>query len=344
MIRFGLLYDFRNPARWRVPNARLYAQTLEQIVFAEQLGYDSVWISEHHFVEDGYTPSVLALAAHVAARTARVRIGTSVLLLPFHDPLRVAEDANTVDVLSGGRLDLGIGLGYRAEEFEAFGFPRRQRPSRFEEHLAILRRALSGEPFTFAGRYRRIERPIAVTPRGVQQPSVAIWCAASSIVAAQRAARERLNLTIRGGTDVYNAWAEGLRAQGEDASQFQCVTRRSYYVTDDPERAWSEIGPHVRYQTEAYAEWGAAGQRETVEPEAEGDRRARQTWMIGDPEAVAAMIREYHRRLPFTQLIGFGVPPGLPPERMNAALERFAREVMPRLRDLDATPAAQPRS
>lgn len=332
-VQFGVLYDFRNPARWRVPNERLYAQTLEQMVFAEQLGFDSVWISEHHFVDDGYCPSVLAMASHVAARTSRVRIGTSVLLLPFHDPLRVAEDVNTVDILSGGRVDLGIGLGYRVEEFEAFGVPRRQRPSRFEENLAILRKALSGEPFTHAGRYHRIERPIAVSPRGVQQPAVPIWGAASSIVAAERIARERLDLTIRGGRDVYDAWANGLRGQGEDVGRYQCVTRRSFYVTDDPERTWLEIGPHVRYQNEAYQEWGAAGQNAALETETEADLLARQSWMIGSADDVEAMIRSYHQRLPFTQLLTFGVPPGLPPEKMNGALERFAREVMPRLRE-----------
>jgi alkanesulfonate monooxygenase SsuD/methylene tetrahydromethanopterin reductase-like flavin-dependent oxidoreductase (luciferase family) len=336
LMQFGLLYDFRNPARWRVPNQDLYAQTLEQMVFAEQLGFDSIWISEHHFVDDGYCPSLFAMAAHIAARTTRVRIGTSVLLLPFHDPLRVAEDINTVDILSGGRLDVGIGLGYRAEEFEAFGFPRRQRPARFEENLAILRKALSGEPFTHAGRYRRIERPIAVTPRGLQQPTVPLWCAASSVPAAERAARERLDLTIRGGRDVYNAWAGGLRDQGEDVANYQCVTRRSFYVTDDPERTWAEIAPHVIYQTEAYDEWGASGLRATTEAAAEMDRRARQTWMIGSADAVESMIRAYYERLPFTQLLTFGVPPGMAPEQMNPALERFAREVMPRLRQSDA--------
>jgi alkanesulfonate monooxygenase SsuD/methylene tetrahydromethanopterin reductase-like flavin-dependent oxidoreductase (luciferase family) len=331
-MQFGLLYDFRNPARWRVPWDRLYAQTLEQIVYAEQLGFDSVWISEHHFVDDGYCPSVLALAANIAARTSRVRIGTSVLLLPFHDPLRVAEDANTVDILSGGRLDLGIGLGYRVEEFEAFGFPRRQRPSRFEENLAILRRGLAGEPFSFHGRYHRIEKSIAINPPGLQQGGVPIWCAASSLPAAQRAARERLHLTIRGGRDVYDAWAGGLRAAGEDPARYQCVTRRSYYVTDDPERTWAEIGPHVAYQTAAYDEWGAAGQQTTIGSEDDLDRRARASWMIGTPDEVETMIRAYQQRLPFTQLLSFGVPPGLPPEKMTPAIERFAREVMPRLR------------
>jgi alkanesulfonate monooxygenase SsuD/methylene tetrahydromethanopterin reductase-like flavin-dependent oxidoreductase (luciferase family) len=274
------------------------------------------------------------MAAHIAARTSRVRIGTSVLLLPFHDPLRVAEDAATVDILSGGRLDLGIGLGYRAEEFEVFGFPRRQRPSRFEENLAILRQAWSGEPFTHRGRYRRIDTPIRVTPQPVQQPHPPIWCAASSIAAAERAARERLHLTIRGSTAVYDAWANGLRELGEDVSAYQCVTRRSFCVTDDPERAWAEIGSHVIYQTRAYDEWGASGLRTTTDTSAQIAERARRTWDIGSPEEVAAAIRAYHARMPFTQYIGFGVPPGTEPAAMNASLERFAREVIPLLRDL----------
>lgn len=333
-MQFGLLYDFRNPAQWRVPNDRLYAQTIEQIVFAEQLGFDSVWISEHHFLDDGYCPSLLTVAAHVAARTSRVRIGTSVLLLPFHDPLRVAEDAATVDILSGGRLDLGIGLGYRAEEFEVFGFPRRQRPSRFEEHLAILRKAWSGGPFTHAGRYRRIEQPIRVTPLPLQRPHPPVWCAAAGIPAAERAGRERLHLTIRGGRDVYEAWARGLEAQGENVADYQCVTRRSFYVADDPERAWAEIAPHIIYQTEAYAQWDFSGLGATADAptEAEVEQLARRTWMIGTADDVAAQIRAYHDRLPFTQLIGFSVPPGMAPEQMNPALERFAREVMPKLR------------
>lgn len=331
-MQVGLLYDLRNPAAWRMPSERLYAQTIEQIAYAEQLGFDAIWISEHHFLEDGYCSSLLIVAAHIAARTSRVRIGTSVLLLPLHDPLRVAEDVNTVDLLSGGRVDLGIGLGYRAEEFEGFGVPRRQRPSRFEESLSILRHALSGEPFTHHGRYRRIDAPITVTPAGVQKPTVPIWCAGSSIAAAQRAARERLHLTIRGGRDVYDAWADGLRAAGEDVARYQCVTRRSFMVSDDPERTWAEIGPHVRYQTEAYDAWGAAGLNATAAAD-ELDRRTRQTWMIGSAADLEAMIRGYQQRLPFTQLIGFAVPPGMEPEKLTPALERFAREVLPGLHE-----------
>ncbi|MGE3601650.1 MAG: LLM class flavin-dependent oxidoreductase [Dehalococcoidia bacterium] len=335
-MQFGLLYDFRNPPQWQIPTDRLYAQTLEQIVFAEQLGFDAIWISEHHFLDDGYLPSLLTMAAHIVARTARVRIGTSVLLLPFHDPLRVAEDAAVVDILSGGRLDLSIGLGYRAEEFPVFGFPLRQRPSRFEENLAILRAAWRGERFTFHGRYRTIEPPIRVTPPPLQQPHPPIWCAASQPVAAERAARERLNLTIRGGRRVYDAWATGLRELGEDVTAYQCVTRRSFCVTDDPERTWEEIGPSVIYQTEAYAAWGATNVPTASPPSpADLEQSARASWFIGSPAEVAAEIRAYHDVLPFTQYLSFGVPPGVAPAIMNESIKRFAEEVIPLLRDLD---------
>src|SRR5688572_16625596 len=123
MVSFGLWFDFRNPPRWRRPLPEVYAETFEQIVLAESLGYDFAWTTEHHFVDDDYSPSLLPICAAIAARTQRLRVGTSVLLLPMHDPVRVAEDAATVDVISNGRLDLGVGLGYRLAEFAAVGIP-----------------------------------------------------------------------------------------------------------------------------------------------------------------------------------------------------------------------------
>ena len=119
-LRFGLWYDFRNPPRWRRDPAELYRGIVAQIARAEQLGWDDVWLSEHHFIDDGYTPSMLPLACAIASATTRMQIGTSVLLLPLHDPLRVAEDAATVDVMSGGRFQLGVAAGYRKGEFTEF--------------------------------------------------------------------------------------------------------------------------------------------------------------------------------------------------------------------------------
>jgi hypothetical protein len=107
-IRFGLWYDFRNPAQWRQPADRLYREILDQIAWGENNGYDDVWLSEHHFIEDGYLPSILPAAAAIAARTNRIRIASGVLLMPFHNPIRLAEDIATVDVISGGRFVMSV--------------------------------------------------------------------------------------------------------------------------------------------------------------------------------------------------------------------------------------------
>src|SRR3990172_9050885 len=169
MINFGVAYTFRNPPQWRIPFPVLYQEHLRQIVRAEELGYDTVWLTEHHFLEDGYSSALLPIAAAIAARTERIRIGTSVMLLPLHDPLRVAEDAATVDILSNGRLDLGLGQGYRVEEFEGFGISRAERGPRLEEGIGIIRRAFTERNFTHEGRFYQY-RNVTVTPEPVQKP------------------------------------------------------------------------------------------------------------------------------------------------------------------------------
>ena len=134
-MKFGVMFDFRNPAQWRRPDPAVYRSHLDEIVRIEELGYHNVWLTEHHFVEDGYNPSVLPMAAAIAVRTSRIRIGTFVLLLPFHNPVRVAEDAICIDILSSGRFDLGVGQGYRAEEFAALNIPRAERSARLAEAI-----------------------------------------------------------------------------------------------------------------------------------------------------------------------------------------------------------------
>jgi alkanesulfonate monooxygenase SsuD/methylene tetrahydromethanopterin reductase-like flavin-dependent oxidoreductase (luciferase family) len=119
-IRFGPWYDFRNPVQWRQPADRLYREILDQIASGENNGFDDMWLSEHHFIEDGYLPSILPAAAAIAARTNRIRIASGVLLMPLHNPIRLAEDIATVDVISGGRFELGVG-GYVETES---GIPR----------------------------------------------------------------------------------------------------------------------------------------------------------------------------------------------------------------------------
>src|SRR5256886_12218688 len=148
-LHFGLWYDFRNPAQWRQPADRLYREILDQIAWSENNGFDDVWLSEHHFIEDGYLPSILPAAAAIAARPNRIRIASAVLLMPFHNPIRLAEDIATVDVISGGRFEFGVGVGFNHEEFEAFGGPFKERGSLTNPSLEIIRRLLIGVFVTF---------------------------------------------------------------------------------------------------------------------------------------------------------------------------------------------------
>jgi alkanesulfonate monooxygenase SsuD/methylene tetrahydromethanopterin reductase-like flavin-dependent oxidoreductase (luciferase family) len=168
---FGSLTCQAGPREGR-PTGELYREAVQLALEAERLGFDSVWLSEHHFFPDGYTPSPLVHAAALASRTERIAIGTGVMLAPLHNPVRLAEDAATVQVLSDGRLVLGLGQGWRREEFDGLGIPYEGRHLRLEETVRVLRDAWGDGP---------------VTPKPTPRPP--IWIGGMSEPAVRRAAR-----------------------------------------------------------------------------------------------------------------------------------------------------------
>ncbi len=346
-MHFGLIYDFRNPARWQRPIAELYAEQLEQIAYAEQLGFDSVWITEHHFIEDGYTPSVLPVAAAIAARTSRIRIGTWVLLLPLHNAIRVAEDAATVDIISNGRLDLGMGLGYRIEEFEAFGVDRRHRGRLMDEGVELIRRTWTEERVTFDGRFYNV-RDLNVTPKPVQQPHPPIWLGARGDVPARRAARFRAPLLLVGPPEVYAAYADALRAEGVDPTGMPVLGSFGCVVSDDPERTWAEMREHVAYTRNLYGDW----YREAADLPSDADRIGRSVadpddlrvaYPIGTAAEVIARIETWRQTVPYTHMIFTANPAGMRTAQTTPWLERFAREVMPHFKAQAADSPSRPR-
>ena len=217
-MELGVLYDLRNPPSSGISNAEIYAETLEHIEAMEALGFDVVWLTEHHFIDDSYLPATLTMAAAVAARTERVTIGTAVLLLPLHDPLHVAEEAAVVDLLSGGRLRLGLGLGYKLQEFDVFGVDRRHRRGLMEEGVEVIRRAWADGPFTFEGRHHRYH-DLDVTPKPAQRPGPEIWLAGRDPVPAERAARLGDGLIATPGPDTFGAYLEARTASRPDRVQ-----------------------------------------------------------------------------------------------------------------------------
>lgn len=335
MIQFGLLYDFRNPPPWAVPFPQLYAETLEQIRAAEALGFDSVWVTEHHQIDDGYLPSVLPAAAAIAAVTQRVRIGTCVLLLPLHHPLRVAEDGAIVDILSNGRFVFGPGLGYKLDEFAAYGIDRRQRPSRMDESLEIIIRAWSEDGFDYQGK-RFTLRDVRLTPKPVQRPRPPIWLAARAEPALRRAVHFGDGVIAVGSAELIRRYRELVAEAGKDPEQATVAVLRSVVLSDDPGRTAAEIAPYVAWRGRNYAEWyGEAGDLQADVVWRERARRAEGETAGASPamtvEAAAAELAAL-QAAGVDCVIYFATLPGYPPLAMLPTWETFARQLMPRFR------------
>ncbi len=333
-LKLGYQLDFRNPPGSPLSFRDLYREALAQAEAAEQLGFDSIWLTEHHFTDDGYLPALMPAAAAIAARTTRVSIGTFVLLAPFYHPLKLAEDAAFVDVVSGGRLRLGVGLGYRAEEFEGFGVPRAERLGRTLETIEILKLAWSGERFSFDGRYFKLHG-VRVLPRPVSEPHPELLWGAGAAKSIRRAAELDLSFACVGGRREIGVYLEALKAAGKDPARYSIVNSRVVYVADSEEQAWRDTRDALMYQAELYAQWlsAAAGTTDRskvlIRPDPD---RLRRTSLLGTPSEVAARLEEMLASTPMTELIVVMQLPGLDPARTRRSLDRFGAEVIPRLK------------
>lgn len=329
MTRLGVWYDFRNPARWRQPWPSLYRELLDQAAHAEQLGFASIWLSEHHFSDEGYLPSLSAVLGALAMRTSRARLGTAVLLAPLHHPLRLAEDLAVIDQLSGGRLDVGLAPGYKPSEFAVLGVPKHERGRRTDETIEILQRAWTGKPFSHAGRHFRFDE-VVVAPPPVQQPGPPIWIGGSSLAAASRAARYGVNFMPDSGAgqDVYDAY----RAQA--AGPPRVATNRVLFAAESTEKAWEICGPHLLYQFNEYRRWfSQAGDddahgAELLDPAVLSPEH----YYVGTPDDILAKIQESQHRLAYEELIFWARPPGMPIDQSTASLELIAQHVLPALK------------
>jgi alkanesulfonate monooxygenase SsuD/methylene tetrahydromethanopterin reductase-like flavin-dependent oxidoreductase (luciferase family) len=328
--RFGLWYDFRNPAQSERPNEGFYAQTLDQIAWAEELGYQSVWLTEHHFVDDGYTPSPLVLLGAIAARTREMMLSTSLMLLPLADPVRLAEDAATLSILSGGRFDLGVGLGYRELEFEAFHRSLRQRPSLMEEGIELIRRAWAGQSLRFDG--KNFSYPdVRVSPQ--PESPLGLLIGAMSEPGIERAAR-----LGDGFLSTQNAhiptYLEAVQKLGGDPATARVHAGQWAIVDEDPEATWARIGDHALYQLNQYIAWGAFGPPDQVPPfpnrDAIVEAGAFQLWDADTAVSeLSSLVSEYPQ---IKDVYLWAQLPGESVESGSQRLEYFANAVMPRIR------------
>jgi alkanesulfonate monooxygenase SsuD/methylene tetrahydromethanopterin reductase-like flavin-dependent oxidoreductase (luciferase family) len=322
---FGTYYDFRNPPRWHVPWDRFYAEIIEQVAWAEtELGIRSAWISEHHFVDDGYTPSPLVLAGAIAMRTQHVEIGTSIAILPLQHPVRMAEDALTVDALSGGRFRLGVGVGYRPEEFAAFGVPMSARWSVMEQGLQILRAAFDGRPID-ASRHPELAG-VTVTPGPLEGGGPELWLGTFGPQGIDRAARYADGL-LGPIPELWPVYADACARHGRTP---RVAAGYHWIFGDDPERELHRVAPYVMHQVNEYGDRGAYGPGWS--PVANTDELlARTPYELVDADEIARQIA-VAARTGFVEDVHYWTRfPGEPIEWSNERLELFMRQVVPRV-------------
>jgi alkanesulfonate monooxygenase SsuD/methylene tetrahydromethanopterin reductase-like flavin-dependent oxidoreductase (luciferase family) len=323
MVMLALRFDLRNPAfAETTPSERLRA-ALDMAAWADTHGGVAISISEHHGSDDGYLPSPIVFAAALAARTTNVRISIAALLAPLYDPLRLAEDLAVLDNLSGGRVDLLLANGYVADEFAMFGVPMAERGRRTTEVIETLRKAWTGEPFTFR------DRTVRVTPAPYRPGGPPIVLGGSTDAAARRAARIADGYTPSTG-DSWPAYraemvALGKPDPGERLDHPMVVTN----LAEDPESAWPELLPYFLHETNAYGDWldgaGLAGPYRRSTPE---EVRTGGQYRVITPDQHASELRAMGpAAFAFFQPMVGGVPPSL----AWRGLELFETQVLPQL-------------
>ena len=340
-MKFGIgYYSLQSPPHNRRPHIELYTEMLEEIKTADQMGFDSAWLTEHHFLGDGYCPSLLLVAAAIGAVTKNIRIGTGVLLLPLHDPVRVAEDAAVADLISEGRIILGLGLGYRQEEFDGFGRSLKERRGRMEEGIEIIQKSWADEPFSIDGRYYKLDN-VNVTPKPVQKP-IPIWIGAFTEPAIRRAARIGATLYVPAIGVIpivkylFDMHADLLKEYGRDPADVEKPLVREMYISDkNADDTWEIIKEHVTYTAKGYASWGSMVDTQGNLLSDPDDPvlydLARAQAIIGTPEECIDAITEYKEELSIDNLVCRFKFPGVSHEEAMRSMKLFVDKVLPKI-------------
>ncbi|MCE2391248.1 MAG: LLM class flavin-dependent oxidoreductase [Proteobacteria bacterium] len=324
-MKLGLYFDLRNPEAWRRPWADHYAQTLEWMQGAENLGAESIWVTEHHFFEDGYLPQPLTLAAAIAARTRRVRIGTAVLLAPLYPAVSIAEDAALVDLISGGRLELGLGAGYVRPEFEAYGADRSKRFATCDARILEVRDLLEEG---------------GVTPPPVQNP-FPLWAGYLGPRGARRAGRLGTGL-LNLNPDFLEPYRQGLAEGGHDPRSARMGGVLSLLCADDPEEAFERVLPHLQHQLNTYRQGNYAGSGREARllslDELRSARRASgpiQPLEVLTAEDAARRIRELTAGLPAEHVYLWASVAGMPDDLVERHIELTSTTLREALAEAD---------
>lgn len=316
----------------------MYREALQLTQDAERLGYSRVWTTEHHFVDDGYMPSLTVMSAAMAAITDTVEIATGVLLAPLYHPLRLAEDAATIALIAPERFVLGLGLGWSSIEFEAFDADLRTRGAAMDEMLAILSRAWSGEVVDPQGKVYDFA-PVAIRPVPEIPPRIVIGGNADPAI--RRAGRLSdgffSNASPRRLLQQIEVAQETLEAEGRDPADFEWTYYSLVYPCDDPAQGWEEVKEHVWAMRWKYSDMEASAARTgpiatPPQPTPEQEERVRKPVLVGPGEEIAATLLDIREQA--------GVPidfslrayyPAMSYTRQAEIMARLAEEALPLL-------------
>lgn len=317
------------PAEMGRSTGEFYAELLEQAEAAEEWGFDSFWVAEHHFHEYGAVPRPPILLSAVAQRTRRIRLGSGVVVLPFDHPLRVAEDYAMVDVLSAGRLNLGVGSGYLKHEYAGFGVDPEDKRARFDEALEVLLRAWTGERVSYAGAHVEVH-DVRLNVLPVQEPRPPVWVATLRTDGGARVGARRLPAMfipyasaetlpqMTAGLRDYRAAFVAAGGRLEDATApFGFHT----YCAESTADARAEARPYM----ERYVRTRLYAVQRSFETLLEQDVVA-----IGDPDEILRVARRYEAA-GFTHFLAIANFGGLPHKRVLRSMELMAHHVLPRL-------------
>lgn len=335
-----------------------FEKLLEQAEYAEELGYDSVWLTEHHFGPYG-RPAAPALAGYAIARTSRIRISTAVVVLPFHHPLRVAEDWATLDHLSKGRVDVGVGRGNQPHEFAGLDVPLSEAEQRFSESLEIIRKAWTEERFSYDGRFWKV-RDVSVVPKPYTKPHPPLWQAAVSDYTVQKIIERGINGLIGPYLCPYellkeryfDVWHRLLAQSGR--SGLQMCHNEFVYVGESDQQVKADIRDYIMWYVRTAARiWGERDRGKVTEQFANYtdvlerfesltfDEIYGDLGMFGTPDRVAEKVRWMRDEGGVDYLMNFMWFGGFEQEKALRNMELFAKEVMPRFKEPEGVPLAR---
>jgi alkanesulfonate monooxygenase SsuD/methylene tetrahydromethanopterin reductase-like flavin-dependent oxidoreductase (luciferase family) len=346
---FGVFFLMQRDERWSEQS--VYESDLAQMLAAESLGYESVWIAEHHFNDYGLCPAPPVLAAFVAARTSRIRLGMGVSLLPLHHPVDLAEQLAVLDVVSGGRLDVGIGRGGTLQDYQTFRAERADARLRIEEGIALMQQCWSGAPFDFNGQFHSVER-LHMRPRPLQRPHPPLFIAANSEDSVLSAARLGLPTLSSFFVPVpelqrrRQLYRDTARAAGRtdaeiDAVEQRCGGMRVVHVAPDRDEALRTTeSPFLSYQRRmASLRSDATGgnvpnsfDRSLLRLRAFEDYLADGWALIGTPEEVGEGLQQFLDATGYRRVLLLMALPGIDTARALRSMRLFAEQVAPALR------------